>query len=450
VLKKKVTSFITKNNLISGNDNIAVAFSAGRDSVCLLYILNLLKTEMGFTLSAIHVNHGIRGRESDKDQAYAEKFCQDLGISCTSFKLSGFNKSSSEDVLRKARYKVFDDYIRKNNKVKIATGHHLNDQLETYLMRLFKGSGAKGLLGIPIVRENYIRPMLEISRKEITDFCKKNGISFREDQTNAVADKLRNMIRLNLVPQIEDIFGENYLLYFMKSHSAIKNLYSDNWKLNIDFFKNVVNAHNDQIEIALKDISCLSHLQKAQFLEYCFYSVYKLDCSISNEQISEFESFLKKAQTGTKFLFIDSIELLKDRDKIIFYPSVKKDKDNKKLYLNKSIKFGDCTFLLNKVVNDYHLDNNLLVEKICGDNIQLPLTVRSWQRGDFFYPLGSNSRQKLSDFFINNKVSRINKKKIPIICNGNQIVWIAGFRIDDRYKLTSQCNSVLQIEMTYE
>jgi tRNA(Ile)-lysidine synthase len=191
-------------------------------------------------------------------------------------------------------------------------------------------------------------------------------------------------------------------------------------------------------------------LQKAQFLEYCFCGVYKLDCSISSEQISEFESFLKKAQTGTKFLFFDSIELLKDRDKIIFYPSVNKNEDNKKLYLNKSIKFGDCTFLLNKVENDYHLDDNLLVEKICGDNIQLPLTVRSWQRGDYFYPLGSNNRQKLSDFFINNKVTRINKKKIPIICNGNQIVWIAGFRIDDRYKLTSQCNSVLQIEMTYE
>ena len=212
----------------------------------------------------------------------------------------------------------------------------------------------------------------------------------------------------------------------------------------------MVIIRNDQIEITIDNLSSLSQLQKVQFLEYCFYGVYRLDCSIGNEQISEFESFLKNAQTGTKFLFIDSIELLKDRDRIIFYPLTKKNETEKKLYLNKSIKFGDCRLLLNEVANDYHFDSDLLVEKICGDKIRLPLSVRFWQEGDFFYPLGSNNRQKLSDFFTNNKVARINKKKIPIIFNGKQIVWVAGFRIDNRYKVTKKSNRVFQIEMIYE
>ena len=123
----------------------------------------------------------------------------------------------------------------------------------------------------------------------------------------------------------------------------------------------------------------------------------------------------------------------------------------KKLYLSQSIKFGNCTLSLNtENKNSLKFNENALIEHICGNEIKLPLTIRSWEKGDFFYPLGSNNRQKLSDFFTNNKVSRINKKKIPIVLNGDQIVWVAGYRMDNRYKVTSKCTNVFKLEMVYE
>jgi len=447
VLIKKVTSFITRNKLISKGEHVMAALSGGRDSVCLLYILNQLKSQLDFTLSAIHINHGIRGQASDNDQAFAERLCRSLDIKCESFQLSGFDKTASEDALRKARYDIFDDLLSQNTVTKIATGHHLNDQLETYLMRLFKGSGVKGLLGIPHARDNYIRPLLETTREEINSFCSENDIDYVDDHSNAIPDKLRNKVRLKLVSQIEKIFGKHYLEYFLKSHCQYKNLYEEYYQQNQLLFRNICHTKNNQIELALSAFKALSELQKVQLVEYCFSNVYGLHCSISNEHFSGFNSFVKNARTGAKFLFSDSIEVLKDRDRLIFYTPGKKSIKKKKLYLNKSIKFGDYKLLLDKVVKSYSIDNNSLVEIICADNIQLPLTIRSWQDGDFFYPLGQNHRQKVSDFFTNNKVSRINKSKIPIICNGEQIVWLGGLRIDNRYKVTKRCKNLYKLEM---
>jgi len=451
VLIKKVASFITENNLISKSKHIAVALSGGRDSVALLHILNHLKSQLEVTLSAIHINHGIRGGESDKDQAFVNKLCETMGTECDFYRLSGFNKNSAEDVLRNARYKIFDEYLNNNKDSRIATGHHLNDQIETYLMRLFKGSGTKGLLGIPLVRGNYIRPLLQISRDEINAFCIKHKISYREDTTNSEYDKLRNKVRLKLVPQIEQIFGKEYPLQFLKSHNTYKNLYNENLHENYTVFKKISIIENNEIEIRIRDYKTLSKLRKTQYLEYCFSYVYGLDCQIGSEQLAEFDTFISSSQTGTKFLFADSIEVLKDRDKLIFFIQSKKSEKKKKLNLDKSIKFRNCRLILKEVLNDsVTFDDNKSVEYISADNIYLPLTIRMWQEGDYFYPLGSNNRQKVSDFFTNNKVSRINKKKIPIILNQDQIVWIAGYRIDHRYKVKKNSKSVFKIEMIYE
>lgn len=446
---KKVASIISENNLISAGNNITVALSGGRDSVALLYILNQLKKQFKFTMIALHVNHGIRGNESDRDQEFVKQLCEKFGIECAFYKLSGFSKTSGEDVLRKARYEIFDNYIEQNKNSKIATGHHLNDQIETFLMRLFKGSGSKGLLGIPLQRGQYIRPLLSISRDEIDSFCKINTIDFCNDSTNLEMVYLRNKIQLKIIPQIEDIFGKGFTEQFLKSHTGYKQLYDENKKWNHELFEKVVHKNKERLSVHIKDFIAFSNLQKVQYLEYCFSYVYRLDFKIRKEQISEFENFVNCSRTGTKFHFINSIEVLKDRDEIIFYPVFKIKQEIKKLYPGKSIKFDEHKLFLRKVDRkSVNFITNPLIENICGDRLQLPLTVRNWEEGDSFYPLGSNRRQKLSDFFINEKVARIKKKEIPIILNGEEVVWIAGYRLDNRYRITDKCDKFYNLEIS--
>lgn len=448
MLSKKVTAFIKSNSLILPNDHIIVAVSGGRDSISLLYLLQSLKTKFKFTLSAVHVNHGLRGQESDADERFVKTICDSLGMDCSFHGLSGFTKDSGENSLRIARYDKFEKEAIKFKNGKIATAHHLDDQLETYLMRMFKGSGPKGLLGIPEKRGKYIRPLLGCSRREIDQYCKEENLLFRDDSSNAETNKLRNKIRSHLTPVLDGLFGDDYLLLFSKSHNALKGFYKEYFDSNIIHFEKLVIKDKDQLVITKSDWLAFSKYQKHHFLEYCFSYIYDLPFMIQSGQLNEFTRFVDSAKTGSQFQFSENQKVLKDRLQLVFFiPQQNQDKCWE-LNVGQNVNCGHCFISLKRVEEKkIQLSDNPNIEFISGDNLNFPLIVRFWRKGDFFYPLGNTGKQKLSDFFVNQKIDVLEKSKIPLLLTGNEIIWVGGKRISELYKVTNESKTVYKIEI---
>ncbi|MCB0281126.1 MAG: tRNA lysidine(34) synthetase TilS [Calditrichae bacterium] len=451
MLISKVTSFISIHKLISPGDHIIAAVSGGADSVAMLYLLNDLKKTQNFKLSVFHLNHGIRDKESDNDEIFVAHLSESMGVECSIQRLSGFTKESGENALRNARYKKFEEELSKFKNSKIATAHHLNDQLETFIMRMFKGSGTRGLLGIPAIRGKYIRPMLSCSKQEILDFCKSGRFEFREDSTNFEEDKLRNNIRKNITPLLGQIFGSDYLDSFNQAFENYKILYTEYCNKNIHGFAKIISKNKNNVSCKAEDYLHLTDFQKSQFLEYCFSYAYQLNFNFSNEHIKEFSQFVKNAGSGAVFKFDASIFVLKNRELFTFYKSENNAIIFRELYAGENVNFGHYSIGLKKVDrNVVKFSNNKNVEFICGDSLDLPLIIRNWKYGDSFYPIGSKGRQKLSDFFVNNKVDKIQKTKIPIITTKNKIVWIAGMRLDGRFKVDDKTKIIYRIELKYD
>lgn len=414
----------------------------------MLHCLHHLKDEMNFKLAVIHINHGIRGAESDGDAQLVQNKCRELDIPITSKKLTGFDLNTSEEVLRDARYTIFEQLSAESTKVKIATAHHLNDQLETILMRLAKGSAVKGLRGIPKVRENIIRPLIEITHREIEQFAKQNDISYRFDSSNLDQSKLRNQIRSSIVPQIEHVFGSDFYGGFQKSLAAIEQFYHSCLEQTADQFKKIVRIERDRLKFDLKNYKALLPLQRKQLTEYCVSRYYPLNFDFSFKFFQEFDTFVDSCETGSGFHFKHGVRALKDRGKIIFTNLPESAESELNLYPGEPVLFGRNKISLIEVESgQVSFNEDLENEYICGDKIELPLRIRGWKRGDSFYPLGMKTAQKLSNFFINQKISRVDKNKIPLILNKEEIIWIAGLRLDQRYRISDKCRKIFLLKI---
>ena len=208
-------NFISENSMLDKGDKVIVAFSGGPDSTCLLYILNELKEELGITLLGAHLNHCLRGQESDKDEEYAKKTCESLNIDFYSkrvdvHRISQEKNLSCEMAGREVRYEFFNELMHKFNASKIALAHNANDQAETILMRIMRGTGIEGMVGIKPVRDKiYVRPILHLNRSEIEKYCEEKNINPRIDKSNLEKIYARNKVRLDLIPYIEENFNSD-------------------------------------------------------------------------------------------------------------------------------------------------------------------------------------------------------------------------------------------------
>jgi len=445
----RVKQTIDRHHLIKANDVIYVAVSGGRDSMALLHVLKKIRDEYAFSLQAVHVNHGLRGAESDGDADFVKQVCRNLDIPLIVKNLSGFTLNSPEDKLRDARYAFFERIPGGNSGYKLATAHHLNDQMETVLMRLFHGSGVKGLTGIPVVRGRYIRPFLDVTRDQISAYCRDEKIGFREDTSNRDTTKLRNRIRHELFPVLSTVFGESALTYFEQSRQKLAETYGEFQKLNIPVFKEMLKADKNGYFCSINEFLKLGAGQQLAFLDYCFFNIYNLSLTFTIRRLQAFEKFLELSSSGSYFRVTDRMGILKDRKEFYFTEKEKKALKPTKLFAGIPVHFGSYEISLKAVsADDVRFKKNPDIEYICGDGIRLPLVIRSWQKGDIFRPLGQKGRQKVSDYFINKKLNVLQKEQVPLIVDGESLVWIAGMRLDARYKMGENCRTVYMLTIT--
>ena len=269
---EKVLSTINKHNLIESGDKIVIGISGGPDSVCLLHILSRLKDKLDIELYAAHLNHQIRGIEAQKDALYVSEICDEMGItyflkSIDVPKYCKDNSLSIEEGARKLRYEMFDEIKKRTKSNKIAIGHNLNDQAETVLMRIMRGTGLQGLRGIEYARENgVIRPLLDIERKDIEEYCKVHNLNPRIDESNLENIYTRNKIRLELIPYMTDNFNTNLIESIVRMSNSLR---SDSDYIEAEAeskFKDICKVTSDTVDIKINGFSKLHNAIKVRVL----------------------------------------------------------------------------------------------------------------------------------------------------------------------------------------
>lgn len=415
---EKVKSFIKDSELIQENDNILIAVSGGRDSIVLLMLLYNLK----FYIEVAHCNYQLRAAESDADAEFVKGICEKLKIP---FHVKRFETSESakrEGVsiqmkARELRYSWFDELLQNNSLTKVATAHHLEDQLETILINLTRGTGLKGLRGMKAKRDTIIRPLLCVSRDEINDFIYANHIPFREDSSNASGKYFRNKIRHEVIPVLKEI---NPSLFDAVNNSTKRlKAVEDNWESQYSEW-----AKNRKIikysEIQPSTISFIQQLLRSKGFSYP-----NIEKALSSEKKGRVFSgrnnwMLVSGKNGFE-LFIDN------------------QTDKKEYFLDE-----DLPIRLNIEFSTGPIDmkpsgSNAYIN---ADKVQGKLRIRKWEKGDWFIPFGMQGKQKISDYFINNKLSLKEKKDSWLLCDSEKVVWIIGHRSDNRYRINSATKNI--------
>ncbi len=436
----KLLQYIEDNELFSAADRILVAVSGGPDSTALAHMLK----KAGFNIAIAHFNFKLRGKDSDLDQQFVKDLAQKLNVqffttSANTRQFAQDNKLSIEMAARQLRYKWFEQLAEEHQFTKIATAHTADDNVETILLNLARGTGIRGIVGIPEKNGKIVRPLLFAFKKEILEYCKAHNLDFRIDHTNFETEFTRNKIRHLIIPEFEKInpsFKKNVLRTAANLHQI--------WQIaDEEILRLKQEITTEQGNVISVDINKLRTNKHSKIILFEILRNY----DFSPEQIAEIHQSLDK-QTGTKFLSKNYIAVL-DRGKLII--SKKVTFIHNKLIINNLNKrlyqFNDKKFqfrILKK--NEIKLKVPPNTGQFDAEKISLPLTIRFWKFGDWFIPLGMQGKRKLSDFLKDQKLNLIEKQSVCVLEDGKgRIVWVMGYRIDNRFKITDKTETVLQI-----
>ncbi len=412
-----------------------LAVSGGMDSMVLLQLFH----QLNYEIAVLHCNFSLRNLESDGDEEFVKYYCESkkIPLFVQKFDTKQFAedaKLSIQVAARKLRYDWFYEQLADENFDYILTAHHLDDSLETFLINLTRGTGLEGLTGIPAQNDKIIRPFLPFSRVEIEKYIQENNLQWREDSSNASDKYFRNKVRHAIVPVLKEL-NPNLLSSFqntLENLQQTQSLVEDASKL---VFQIVVQEEANQLKFNLIELMKLPNY--AAYL----YQWLKDFGFTAWEDIYD----LVTAQSG-KQVFSESHILLKDRDFLILYAK-EIHSDMEEYFIPKELqevkvplKISFCN--INDISNTN--SNCIFVDE---DFLQFPLTIRKWEEGDYFYPLGMLGKKKLSKYFKDEKMSLIDKSNQWLLCSDNQIVWVIGKRQDERFKITENTNHKLQIKL---
>jgi len=431
-------SFINKNNLCNKQETILVTVSGGIDSVVLLDLF----VNANYNIVLAHCNFKLRDDESDSDELFVKNLCEKYNIdnhfiSFDTKKYAEKNKLSIEMAARELRYNWFNSLCKENNYSKIAVGHHLNDSIETIFINLTRGTGINGITGISPVNGNIIRPLLFATREQIEEYALKNNLKYRNDSSNESTVFVRNIIRHNIIPKLKKINPsfEKTMMQNIKNLSDTAAIYNE--RINSITGK-IVLQNNNHYKIPISE---LNKLPEKQVWLFEFLSQFGFSNAVSNNIIAGINN------NCGKIFFSNTHKLLIDRKYIL----IEKITDNQyQPFIIENINdFNKLPFEVSVSVvsaDNFILNKNKNIANIDLDKLKFPLTVRKWQKGDIFYPLGMKNKKKVSDFFIDNKINRFDKNNIWIFTDAeNEIFWISGLRIDNRFKITDKTKNVIII-----
>ena len=417
------------------DSKLLIAISGGIDSVVLAHLCS----QLNLNFSLCHCNFNLRGQESDDDEAFVTSLAKTLKtlVYTTSFETEKYatkNKVSIQVAARDLRYTWFYKLLDANQYDYVLTAHNTNDNLETFIINLTRGSGLEGFTGIPPVNQKSVRPLLAFSRDDITLFAIKNGIVWREDRSNASIKYVRNKVRQKVIPILKELNPhvlesfQNTIEYLNESQSiindAVKNITA-----------NVVSYENDVLKISCKEIDKLSN-KKA----YLYQLLQGYGFTAWNDIVD-----LISAQPG-KQVFSDTHRLLKDRNFLILTTINKSQSIKGPILIDQKVsEITNPIKLTIQNTDDYTSKNKeqIIIDK---DLVNYPLSLKKWHHGDAMYPTGMKGSKKISQLFKDNKLSLLDKEKIWILADAkDHIIWVIGLRQDRRYLANKTSKNRLKI-----
>lgn len=432
--------YITVHNLCLKNDKLLLGISGGIDSIVMMHLFRM----SGYKIALAHCNFQLRGEESDNDEAFVQALAENyqLPIHTTRFNTQEIAEKegiSIQMAARDLRYEWFDELRQKHSYNYIAIAHNKNDLIETFLINLARGTGIKGLTGIKEKSGTIIRPLLFASRKMIDGFCHENNFEYREDSSNKTTKYSRNLIRHEIIPTFETI-NPSFIDTMTENINKLKNTEKIYFQTIQKTQDEITDEQDKKIYFSIEKIKKLEPVETFLFeflAPYGFSSSQIIDIIATLDGISgkQFFSATHRLTKDRAHLILEEISLtqpkpffIEDTNGQIEYP----------ILLNLAKLDKTTNFEMNRQKNIAQLDYHKL---------EFPLTIRKWNKGDYFMPLGMKNLKKVSDFFIDQKISIPDKEKIWIIESGNKIAWIVGLRIDERFKITENTTQIFQLKI---
>ena len=440
-LLKEFKEYIEKEKLFNSKNKLLVAVSGGVDSMVLAHLLHI----SGYQIMVAHVNFNLRGEESEQDEILVQTFCQENNISfnCKKFDTKSYikeNKLGVQEAARELRYHWFNELLLQKNLDYIVTAHHANDQAETILFNLARGTGLKGLKGINKKENNLVRPLLFTNKIELENFAMLHKIPFRTDLSNEKNDYTRNFIRHEIIPLLIEI-----------NPSFVKNImqFSDRMSASFYYYQKEIESiklclytpNKNSSKIDLKVLITYNYPEYLLFEIIQIYGFNFYQCKLI------IQAYLLK-KTGAIF-YSKGKRAVINRNELLL-----SSKTSKKLtILLESVPFSISfeaivfEFFICEYKSNFEFEKNTLYLNY--SNIELPLLLRSCELGDKFKPLGMKGNKKISDFFIDNKTDRLAKENAFVLCNHKkEILALLPYQISDSYKINSDSKKVLIIKMS--
>ena len=430
-----------RHSLFSHEDRILLTVSGGVDSMVMLALF----AEAGYNVGVAHCNFCLRGAESDEDEVLVAATAERYGVPFYNkrFDTTGEMERTGESMemaARRLRYEWFAELSAEHGYNSIAIAHHIDDSIETFFINLFRGTGLRGLTGISRQRSNIIRPLLFAERKEILEYAVAHKIKFREDSSNRSKKYLRNKIRLGLLPMIREINPRftsmmRGNLYRLSDAQLFIEASIEKIKEQVLEKQNGV----DRIHTALID----PHFPQS----FVIYSILNTLYGFKGDIVDELYKALTNGATGKQFYSREYMACI-DRQDIVISTITEEDdclvsveRRAIRSYCGNSVLYYEHTDIDN--VSDYNVPAEIAF--LDESKLVYPLTLRRWQEGDSFIPFGMIGRKKVSDFLTDRKLSVVEKRRQFVLLSGDDIVWVVGQRIDDRYRVTSKTENILKI-----
>lgn len=447
--EQKILKFIDDKKLITKNDRVLIALSGGPDSVSLFHFLIKYKKKFKIELGAVHINHKLRATDSDND----EKFCKEL---CGKFSIPFFvvrkdvknlskkKKMSLEEAGREVRYSEFAKIAKQNNYTKIATAHTCDDNAETVFLNLIKGTGIKGLAGIPYQRENIIRPLLILTKNEILSYLNENKILFRIDASNFESDYDRNYIRNEIFPLIREKLNASFEVKILNTSSLVRSFSNQLDKIIAAAVDEVSYFSKGKLKLSLPGLKKYDSEFSGDIFKRAIEN--NFDVSLNYKNLNDI-NFLINAQTGDQINLNKNLVALRERNEILFFrPEKVKDYKEVEIKTGQTVKLNSKKLLIvNGIEKPLKFSSNRNREYITADKIEEKFLVRKWKSGDRFYPIGMKGTKKLSDFLNEEKINSFDKKNQLVLTNKGKIVWVVGLRLDERFKVTNRTNRIIEL-----
>lgn len=416
------------------SERFLLACSGGVDSVVLAHLC--YRAELDFAIG--HCNFQLRGPESDADEKFVRNFTLELSklFFSTSFETNDyvkFNKVSVQIAARELRYRWFRELMQENDIKILVTAHQADDNLETFLINLSRGTGIDGLTGIPEKTETLARPLLPFTRSQILSYAKIENLMWREDRSNSDTKYLRNKIRHELVPKLKELhptFLKNFknTQQFISGTSQLAELYIDQIK------ERIFGSKDGAIQIHVNALLKLRPLEPhlfALFREYGFTEWKDVKSLLTAMSGKEVRSKTHRLLKDRDFLLLAEIQ----EESPKAYPILQ---DAKEIHAPIHLK-------ITQVSRVKETPKNVLY--VAKETLKYPLTLRKWQKGDYFYPLGMKGRKKVSKFFKDEKMDTLSKERQWLLCSGDAVIWIVGKRADERFKVNGDTQNILKIEL---